>query len=457
MAQPNQKKQLFANLYENPSIPRFLSNLTGLQAEHFFKFVFEQAGYSVDHTGTEFGPGLDLKLYIPAPRTLHAGVSVKRWTGAEIGAPEILKLRGSVAGIGGVPGYFVTTSTFTPQALTQARQAPRIWPIDGEHLIRYITYVRGSRPKPNASGNKNPVPLGNASAPIPPEALFTADSIKRRPTSETKVLVVANHKGGVGKTTTALNLAAGLAARDQQVLLVDFDPQTNITRTLAHPQAGVAEPRHIGQYFAGQRNLCELVRQTQFKRIWLIPADNDLAHSDRGLSAGPEAELAFVRDLHSEDMKPPEAMDKRGFDWIVIDTGPSMGLFTRAAFAAAHYALMPLAPSFFADMGVDLFTETLYTMQALTGQSITVLGALVTQWSENKFNTDLLTRAEKSLHGAGFQVLQAKIPYDKNNIEKAFLDTAAGGQRRLLNKTCPSAKGYIAATEEVLRYVNSGQ
>jgi chromosome partitioning protein len=203
--------------------------------------------------------------------------------------------------------------------------------------------------------------------------------------------------------------------------------------------------------------LAELVRATQFKRVWLIPADNDLAHSDRGLSAGPDAELAFARDLHAEDIRPPQALDERGFDWIIIDTGPSMGLFTRAAFAAAHFALMPLEPSIFADMGLDLFTETAYTMQALTGKSITILGALVTQWKEDRLNQDLLTRAEQHLHGAGFRVLETKIPLDKNNIERAHLETAAGRQRALLHHTCAAAKAYIAVTEEVVNYVNAAQ
>ena len=120
------------------------------------------------------------------------------------------------------------------------------------------------------------------------------------------------------------------------MLLVDLDAQANLTRAL--PPMGTSAARlHIGDYFTHKHALADLIRPTQFKHVWLIPSDKALTHSDMGISHGPGAELRFVRDLHAPDIAPPQALDTRHFDWIIIDTGPHMGLFTRSALAASRY------------------------------------------------------------------------------------------------------------------------
>jgi len=266
-------------------------------------------------------------------------------------------------------------------------------------------------------------------------------------------LTVANHKGGVGKTTSALNLAFGLAALDQQVLLVDMDAQANLTRDLPS-QAPDATPAHIGAYFARKRQLADLIRQTQFKRVWLIPSDNALTRSDEGIAAGPGAELRFVRDLHAPGVAPPMSLDARPFDWIIIDTGPSMGLFTRSALAASHCVLMPVAPGVFADQGADLLVATVETMQALINRPIRILGCLITQWQDNALNNSLLAAFRTQLVSSGLTVLDTKIEFDKQNIEKAHLESGQGQRKTLFShhKTSKAAKGYAQALEEVLRY-----
>ena len=136
--------------------------------------------------------------------------------------------------------------------------------------------------------------------------------------------------------------------------------------------------------------LAELVRSTELPGVWLIPSHTDLTTNDMGLAAGPAAELQFVRDLHSPELKPPAALGHQPFDWIVIDTGPWMGLFTRSALAASHYVIMPVAPSVFADSGLGHLRRAVRTMSALTGKDTTILGCLVTQWTDDKLSsTDL--------------------------------------------------------------------
>jgi restriction endonuclease len=196
MAQPVNMTALFRDIFENPTLGRMLSELDPYQFEDFVGYVFERAGFTVEDTATQYGPGLDLKLYtFPTPvKRVHAGVSVKKYTPPDqkVNAREINNLRGGLATIGGVPGYVVTTSTLNEPAITQALKTPRMWWLDGEHLLRYITYTYGTRSEPNNAtgqqGQSDP-PL----APILPESFEIADSITRRPSSTTKVLAVANH------------------------------------------------------------------------------------------------------------------------------------------------------------------------------------------------------------------------------------------------------------------------
>jgi chromosome partitioning protein len=456
MAQPQDLTATFRDIYEHPSIQRMLDELDPYQFEDFIGYVFTRAGFIVEDTATRFGQGLDLKIYTmpTAVKRFHAGVSVKQYRPpARVVVNDVANLRGSLAPLGGVPGYIVTTSTLNDHAVTQAQREPRIFSLDAEHLMRYITYVHGTRSTPKRANEENMASPGPLMTPISPEILESADAIKRRTKTETTIFTVANHKGGVGKTTTAVNLAFGLAGKGHCVLLVDMDTQANLTKALPNPQAKNGVPGHLGEYFAGRRPLADLVRPTEFKGVWLIPADEEMSQEDRGIASGPEIELRFVRDLHAPDMIPPPVLEARPFDWIILDTGPSMGFFTRPALAASQYVLMPIAPGAFADLGLYQLRRTVATMQALSNSPITLIGSCVTQWKDTRLNEQLLANAVSELDAAGLALLKARIPLDASHIEKAHLETGAGRRTNLFSHNSHAAEAYIKLVEEVLKYV----
>lgn len=442
----------FSDFFNNPTIERLVNGLTDHEFEHFVKYMFEQAGYLVEDTAGQYGGGLDLKLHTGSAKApvSHAGVSIKHFTppNSVVSGPQMMNFHGALSGM---QGYAVTTSTFNSVAFAETQKVPHIWPIDGQHLLRYINYIRGTRHQAGAEAavQSTQAHHSHGFAPLAPDALFLADTIDRR-ASEVQVLTVANHKGGVGKTTTALNFAFGLASQGKQVLLVDMDAQANLTRALAYPAAKQATPHYLDEYFAGSCALADLVSPTRFAPVWLIPSRHQLIHVDKGLTAGGEAELQFARDLLSARMTPPKSIDGRPFDWIVVDTGPWMGFFTRSALAASRYVIVPASPGVFADMGIEFIVETVHAVRALTGAPLDILGCLVTQWKDDALNRSLLGKVESVLGLFRIPRIATEIPLDKNNIEKAHLETGQGKTKTLFDRRCAAARAYLAVVDEIL-------
>jgi len=200
--------------------------LSWQEFQGFVGYVFSCAGYAVhDVSDQRFpnGTGVDLDLYADnIGGKLLARVEVRQFSPPNnIGADDARRFWGTLDIAGGIPGYLVTTSDFGAPARAVAAAAAvrgRLRLLNGQQLLRYIAYIRGSRVK--EAGMRSP----STSAPTPPDCLFQADAVARRQTTETVVLTVGNNRGGVAKTTTALNLALALNERGWRVLLVDMDP-----------------------------------------------------------------------------------------------------------------------------------------------------------------------------------------------------------------------------------------
>lgn len=164
-----------------------------------------------------------------------------------------------------------------------------------------------------------------------------------------KIVAVANQKGGVGKTTTAVNLAACLAAVGQRVLLFDLDPQANATSGLGLEKAEGASAYRV---LLGEGGLAEKIKKTAFEGLDVIPSEVDLCGADFEL-ARAENHLERVRAA----LQPVVASDR--FDLILIDCPPSLGILTLNAFAAAGGVLVPLQCEYYALEGISMLNRVM--------------------------------------------------------------------------------------------------
>lgn len=155
------------------------------------------------------------------------------------------------------------------------------------------------------------------------------------------MLTVGNNRGGVAKTTTALNLALALAEKGKHVLLVDMDPQSSLTSSLPPPK-GEAESCSLVDYFVRGMPLAKVIRKTSFSNVWLLPSHPDMRMADLGGSAHPTQELAFVEALHGPDVKTP---DGEQFNCILLDTPPGQSSWLRSQGVRATSASGPTRAS----------------------------------------------------------------------------------------------------------------
>ena len=248
-----------------------------------------------------------------------------------------------------------------------------------------------------------------------------------------KVVAIANQKGGVGKTTTAINLGSSLAAAEARTLVVDMDPQANLTSGLGLR----SESRNGTIYDAliGQTPVAQIVLDTMLERLKAIPSERNLTGAEIELVGEPRREFRLKDVL---------AALVPGYDYVLIDCPPSLGLLTVNALVAADSVLIPLQCEFFALEGVMELMSTIQRVRGSFNPGLSIEGILLTMYDER---TNLSAQVTDDVRGHFREVVfESVVP---RNVRLA--EAPSHGQPILLyDIRSKGAEAYLSLTKEIL-------
>lgn len=253
-----------------------------------------------------------------------------------------------------------------------------------------------------------------------------------------RIIAIANQKGGVGKTTSAINLAASLAIAERRVLLIDADPQGNSTSGLG--LRGTFQ-MSLYQSLVSDHPLDSIVLSTELAGLSVVPSEKILV----------AAEIELV-DADQREFKLKKALEPiaANYDYVLIDCPPSLGLLTLNALAAAHSVLVPIQCEYFALEGVSELWDTLAKVRRSLNPALAIEGFLLTMFDER---TNLSNQVVSDLRGfLGSQVFSTVIP---RNVRLAEAPSH-GKPIVLYDIRSKGAESYLRLAREVIDNVKAG-
>ncbi|HEU0032898.1 MAG TPA: AAA family ATPase [Kofleriaceae bacterium] len=249
----------------------------------------------------------------------------------------------------------------------------------------------------------------------------------------TRIVAVANQKGGVGKTTTAINIAASVASRGYRVLLVDFDPQGNASSGVGYPRDRIE--LSIYDALVGDVAMEDVVRPTEITTLFLVPATTDLVGAEIELISAERRERFLADALAS-------VADQ--YDYIVIDCPPSLGLLTLNALVAADGVIVPMQAEYFALEGLSALTSTIDKVRAAYNPHLEIDGVLFTMF-DGRLSVANQVRAEV-LKFFGDKVFGESVPRNVRLSEAP----SHGKPCLLYDLRCQGTKSYLTIADEYL-------
>jgi chromosome partitioning protein len=250
----------------------------------------------------------------------------------------------------------------------------------------------------------------------------------------TKIIAIANQKGGVGKTTTSINLAAGLAYLNKKVLLVDFDPQGNATQGIGY-RVGLKDLT-VYDAILNDVNVKECIKTLSKPPMDILPANINLA--------GADLELAKIEQDREQLLKEALEEIKDNYDFIIIDCPPSLGLLNTNALTAADSVLIPVQSEYYALEGITQLLQTIRLVQKLFNPNLKIEGVLLTMYdARTNLSAEVGQEIRKHFKEKAYKT------YIPRNVK---LSEAPSSGLSIYDYEIHSegAKAYVALTREVL-------
>jgi chromosome partitioning protein len=259
------------------------------------------------------------------------------------------------------------------------------------------------------------------------------------PLNEPRILALCNQKGGVGKTTTAINLGTALAAVGERVLIIDLDPQGNASTGLGID----SRSRNITTFdlLAGEATLGEAVLETAVPRLFIVPATVDLSSLEMQISTAKDRAVRLRNSLATLSQLPE---DQR-YSYVLIDCPPSLNLLTINAMTAADAVLVPLQCEFFALEGLSQLLRTVEQVKGTLNPGLTIHGVVLTMYdARNNLSEQVVADVRRVM---GEKVYQTVIPRNVRVSEAPSF----GKPVLLYDLKCVGSQAYLKLASEVIQ------